>query len=76
MGTLAYWWDDYWPGVVMVSLLCLLVFALFMAVKTENEAKARFMGECRQDHKEYECTAMWRAGEKDVVPVPIVIPIR
>jgi hypothetical protein len=31
------------------------------------------MTQCIQDHKEYECTAMWRAGDKDP-PTIIFIP--
>jgi hypothetical protein len=44
-----------------------------------NEGKARtaFMASCQQDRKEYECTAMWRSGNRGVTaiaPVPVIIP--
>jgi hypothetical protein len=47
----------------------LLAFAL-----TEDNAHAeRFMAECTRDHKNYECDAMWRAGEPKTVVAPVVM---
>ena len=48
----------------------------YYAVSREREAHARFMRQCVQDHKEYECTALWRAGDPPspniiFLPIPI-----
>lgn len=56
---------------------CALIVGLLIvgAVNSVNE-KAAFMAECVQDHKQYECDAIWRSGEPDYIPVPIFIPSR
>ena len=42
----------------------------------EKEAhEKRFMAECQQDKKRYECEAMWRAGEDHEHLIPVVIPM-
>jgi hypothetical protein len=52
-------------------------FVLFgVAIKADSDAQDAFMAECRKDKKQYECTAMWRAGDSHVAPIPIVIPVR
>jgi len=61
--------------VLVIALLACLVGAGF-GIKADADAEAAFMAACQQDHKTYECTAMWRAGESHVMPMPIVIPVR
>src|SRR3954462_1642193 len=69
----------------MAIAACSIVFlvitgftaAIWYGVKRENAAHDRFMAQCMQDHKEYECTAMWRAGDSGppaVIPMFIPIP--
>lgn len=52
------------------------VIGMGAAINHDIKEQERFMVECLKDHKEYECTAMWRAGESKVMPVPIIIPMR
>jgi len=62
-------------SVAWVIGVLLLVFVWLM-VHVYNVASAwhsRFMSQCMQDHKEHECTAMWRAGDS-ASPTLIVIP--
>jgi hypothetical protein len=53
-----------------------IILAMAFGIKHDMNVEAAFMAACRKDHKEYECTAMWRSGESHVVPMPIVIPVR
>lgn len=66
--------------VEMLVVVCILtiVFGIGIGIHVEIQQKRAFMQQCMEDHKEYECTAMWRAGETKTttVPVPIIIPTR
>lgn len=61
-------------GKVIGAIFGLLLVALFFAAKSESEQRARFMQDCTAERPEYECTAMWRAGEKHTTYIPVVIP--
>lgn len=57
------------------AIICLFVAVPFMLVNDHKE-KELFMDECLQDgRKQYECTAMWRAGKSSakVMPMPVII---
>lgn len=59
----------------IIALLALIVGAPMM-VASERKAKESFMAECLEDgKKQYECTAMWRAGKNNtaVMPMPVII---
>ena len=58
--------------------LVLIVFGYVIYVSFAAEAKDEedFMVECMKDHKKYECTAMWRAGNTKTTVVPVVVPAR
>ena len=67
----------------MVTGLLAFVIGLaalgYFALTSGREAHARFMRQCMEDHKEYECTALWRAGDRsapDVLVLPIPLPSR
>ncbi len=47
-----------------------------MAVAAEGARRqhAAFMDECVQHRPRYECTALWRAGDRDPAIVPLLIP--
>jgi hypothetical protein len=70
------WWSDYWPNVVFVAALIALAVSVYMAITTYEAEKSAFMDECLQHRENYECVAMWRGGNSNVVPVPVVIPVR
>lgn len=57
---------EKWIVGSIVGLLVAVGWGSYLAAQD----KAEFMRECEQDRPRYECTAMWRAGEK---PAPIVI---
>lgn len=64
-------------GWVLVAAI-VVMGALFMAAeKSKSEAKQKFMDECLKERKQYECTAMWRAGQSQSgsTYVPIIIPM-
>ena len=65
--------DDF-VDVFMWGLIGFLVLCLIAALVANDQNYKEFMGACKQDHKEYECNAMWRAGEDHTTIMPIVIP--
>jgi len=50
----------------ITGLVLMILFAGYFQAKEEAE----FMRECEQDRPKYECTAMWRSGDK---PTPVII---
>ncbi len=59
---------------VVAGTVLFFVAIGYYAVTRGREAHVRFMRQCMEDHKEYECTALWRAGDR-ASPDLIVIPI-
>ena len=56
-----------------------LSLLLYTGIKRSDEAEARFMRQCMEDHKGYECTYLWRASSRpgpDVIPIPLPIPVK
>ncbi len=75
------WWRENRAMLLCGSVALLLVVGLIVAVYVgmahAQEAHTRFMRQCMEDHKEYECTALWRAGSKsgpDLIVLPIPLP--
>lgn len=66
-------WHGVEIAIVTAIIATIVVFGYgFVGAAREREkARKAFMAECVKDHKEYECTAMWRAGEPKTVVVPI-----
>lgn len=60
-------------GLCIGILFCL--WGLIVLAIYDGRCRAEFLKECQQDHKKYECVAMWRAG-KNGAYVPIVISTR
>lgn len=71
-------------AIGLIGLFLLVITGLGVAVVHDARQDAKehkhFMEQCLKDHKEYECTALWRAGEDHdntaVIPMPIYIPSR
>ena len=62
------WWrhrDGLERG--FMGLVAAILLLLALAIILESNEKAEFMRECEQDHPKYECTAMWRSGNKVIV---------
>lgn len=62
-------------GIGVTLFVALILWLGYLSSEAHEAKRVAFMTECQQDHKEYECTAMWRAGEPDTIPVFIPIPI-
>jgi hypothetical protein len=65
-------------GIMMCGIVILglgIIAALgWRIASVENAEYDRFMAGCMQDHKEYECTVMWRASSPAppaIVPIPV-----
>lgn len=61
-------------GFFLFILAIAAIGGFILLGKKDFEAKQAFMTQCREDHKDYECTYMWRSGEPDTIPVFIPIP--
>ncbi len=59
---------------IAVGVLLFFAAVIYYGVTGQREAHARFMRQCMEDHKEYECTALWHAGDRPL-PDLIVMPI-
>ena len=60
---------------VVAGVLLFFGAVIYYGVTGQREAHARFMRQCMEDHKEYECTALWRAGDRaspDLIVIPII----
>lgn len=61
--------------IVAYGIVAAVVGFAAYALKVSQETQHRFMTQCMQDHKEYECTAMWRAGDNSGgAPTVLLIP--
>ena len=62
-------------GVFVFVLLAAFIGLLVFAVSEDSKHNETFMKQCMEDHKQYECDALWRAGEDHttVMPMPVYI---
>lgn len=58
---------DIIGAFVMACILLVACVAIGWAIYNVDNEHAKFMQECQQDRKEYECTAMWRSGDKSMI---------
>lgn len=58
---------------VIAGTIVGLLIVIFFASKQMAAERQRFMDDCMQDHKEYECTLMWKEAQPDTQTV--VIPV-
>jgi len=66
---------DFIRDWIWMILLCLLIVAgVALLIVGEQSTYNEFMAECQQYHAKYECTAMWRQGQKNYVPIPVFLP--
>lgn len=74
------WWDEKVGCLLTLALLVVIgCIGIVYSCTQENRTFKEFMAQCMKDHKEYECYALWRQGNRDqtaVVPIPIIIPTR
>lgn len=62
------WIFDH-PGWCFLILITVTSGLIYLGFSADNAHRQSFMTACTQDHKNYECDAMWRAGEPDIIPV-------
>jgi hypothetical protein len=66
-------------AIVVCSILVVFLTGfgalLWFGIKHQNAVYDHFLAGCLQDHNEYECMAIWRAGDSSPpVVLPILIP--
>lgn len=68
------WVMDHFGWVLLVGLMAIIGVGAVEAA-LENKREERFIAECQQDHKRYECEALWRQGEPRtiVAPMPVYV---
>jgi hypothetical protein len=73
-------WLGYLILTAFVALIWFVLAGLMAADEREAREKAEFMVECQEAQPKYECTAMWRAGERrsrggGTTVVPVYAPV-
>lgn len=69
------WFPKNFTGIekMIVVVIVGMLLLIYVASKQVAAERERFMRDCMQDHKEYECTLMWKEAQPDrqtvVVPV-------
>ena len=58
--------------VVVAGLIVGLVGLIVLAGKAAQAEREKFMRDCMRDHKEYECTIMWKEAQPDTQT--IIVP--
>lgn len=60
---------------ICVLLVVVLVWGCVVLSRDYKQKKDEFMSACVKDRKEYECVAMWRAGNSHtiVMPMPVIV---
>ena len=70
-------WDERIVGGCMVTLIVSFIVLIGMVVVYDSDHKERLMQQCMEDgKKEYECESMLRKPQSNIVPMPVVIPVR
>lgn len=62
--------------ILIGTFLLALILAIILMIHEDHKTYHAWLDECVKDHKEYECVAMYRAGERNIIaiPVPIIVP--
>lgn len=65
--------EDGWIIFLILGILGITVWIVYVTTRQETASYQRFMDECLQDHKEYECEALWRSGKpkSEVIYIPM-----
>jgi hypothetical protein len=59
----------------VAGLLFVFAAGITLAVRHQWAVDAASMDECVQHRPRYECTALWRADDRDPAIIPLLIPI-
>ncbi len=65
--------DWFWDKLIFVVVVGVIGGIALIAVAEINR-EDRFMRECQQDLKRYECEALWRSGQRKTVIMPMRMP--
>lgn len=70
--------SDVFDSIGETAVLSMLV-GVFLTIPYVvihgDDSRIAFMSECLKDKKQYECTALWCAGESHDVPIVMPMPI-
>ena len=62
------------PRFIKDLLITTTILLLLFAIGWEVKEKELFMVECLTERKQYECTALWKSSQPDMI-IPIAVPI-
>ena len=54
-----YWWSYNWPYVLIAGAVLFFCVTIYFAAQQDAKHHQAFMESCLEDHKEYECDALW-----------------
>ncbi|MEM6817187.1 MAG: hypothetical protein AAF578_00205 [Pseudomonadota bacterium] len=67
------WLYDFFMKWLFLILIAFFVIGTPVACSAYMHERQAFMEACQADRKEYECTALWRAGNDSATGI-IVVP--
>lgn len=67
--TLVLFFVDTKEPAIAALIAVVLAWAFATLLTEGQEEKHEFMAQCLTEHKQYECTAMWRAGNHDTTVI-------
>lgn len=66
--------EDMWPFVL---ILAILIGVLVVLGIRGDQNYNRLLAECMADgNKEYKCVSMLKSNDTQIIPMPVVIPVR
>lgn len=62
--------EYYWHWIFWIIVIGLVITFFYYLIVAFNQQYEEFHEECLKYHKKYECTAMWHAGDTQVIVIP------
>ena len=70
------WVEDRWVELLLGAAMLAVPVLFVLSLRGKVDKEKAFMAECVADgRKNYECVAMWRAGENHSQVMPVFIPM-
>lgn len=60
----------------LIGIVLAIIGSFGLLVVAETKTRQAFMDECLQYRKQFECMAMWKGSQPNLVTFPVIIPMR